>query len=199
MTTESTSDYRIVASGAFRSHPTWPWLHLGADGTIWDDARKEYRTPWTTTDGYLKLSVPNGQRFVHRLVLEAWFGEDVYSPERPITRHGNPTRTFNAIWNLRPGTVADNNRDITCHGNHGMTTRKLCRLGHPLVGENLVAAQLKRGKRDCRACARARARVYDLSRRQGIDAGDRMEQYAHEYCDLHIWEIYASEYVNSID
>lgn len=97
MTTGSTTDYRVVASGAFGSHPTWPWLHLGADGTTLGDARKEYRTTWTTTDGYLKLSVPNGQRLVHRLVPEAWFGEDVYSAERPIVRHGNPTRSFNGI------------------------------------------------------------------------------------------------------
>ncbi len=41
-----------------------------------------------------------------------------------------------------------------------------CPQGHPLSGDNLLAADLKRGKRSCKACHREHARAYQLRKKQ---------------------------------
>ncbi|EOM78090.1 hypothetical protein DW322_11330 [Rhodococcus rhodnii] len=91
-------------------------------------------------------------RFVHRLVLEAFVGEQ---PEgRNEVRHldGNPAN--NRVENLAYGTHAENVADMLEHGTHRNSRKSECKWGHPFDGMNTYIRP--DGNRDCRACAKAR-------------------------------------------
>lgn len=183
MTTKAElSDYRIVEGGGFRSHPRWPWLHVCADGDVWDDSLRRYRKQRTEPNGYRTIHVEGKPRYVHRLVIEAWHGMDAYTDDRWLTRHKNGAPSWNLIVNLTPGTAAENSADMVRHGNHHNANKKLCPNGHLLAGENLRKAQLARGKRMCRACDNARAKI-SAAKRRDLDLTDQFRRIADEYAD----------------
>lgn len=112
---------------------------------------------------------------VHAIVLEAFVGM------RPVGMHarhldGDPAN--NAVDNLAWGTASENAADTVRHGRHPNARKQQCPRGHALTGSNLVAGQLRRGKRSCRACAlegRSAAksgRAFDIER-----ANDRYAQF----------------------
>ncbi|MGP5183141.1 hypothetical protein ACTXKY_05360 [Corynebacterium variabile] len=183
MTTKAElSDYRVVEGGGFRSHPRWPWLHVCADGDVWDDSLGRYRKQWTKPNGYRIIKIEGKKRYVHRLVIEAWFGMDAYDDERWLTRHKNGDQSWNLIVNLTPGTAAENMQDAVRHGTHKESRKKLCPASHPLLGENLCKGQLIRGKRMCRACNNARAKI-SAAKHRGVDISDQFQRIADAYAD----------------
>lgn len=110
-------------------------------------------------------------RQVHRLVLLAHVGPCPPGMEG-CHSDGNPEN--NELSNLRWDTSSSNKRDVVAHGNHHWANKSTCPRGHGLEGENLVKASLKLGRRHCRACNRAYARV----RRHGGDfAAVAQEEY----------------------
>lgn len=180
------SDYRTVEGGGFRSHPVWPWLHVCADGDVWDDSLGRYRKQWTQPNGYRTIRIEGKQRYIHRLVVEAWHGEDAYTDERYLTRHKNGDPSWNLIVNLTPGTQAENTQDAVRHGTHHNANKKLCDHGHLLAGENLVKGSLARGQRSCRACNNAHAKIRNAKRRKGVDISDQFRRIADQYADQYL-------------
>lgn len=91
----------------------------------------------------------------HRLVLEAFVGPPGKN-EQGCHNDGNSKN--NHLSNLRWDTSSANNRDKVAHGTHPEARKKKCPRGHPLVEPNLVRADVRRGKRNCKACMWARNR-----------------------------------------
>lgn len=189
--TEQT-EWPTIHTGAFRSHSKWPWIHIGADGKIWDARTRRWKNLTTTSDGYQTVWIEGKNHLVHRLVIEAWFGMGAFTGDRPVTRHKIPTKTYNYVWNLLPGSVAENNRDTVRHGHHWQAGKALCPNGHPLKEKNLVAARQKTLQRECRACANARAKVF-AEGKKGVDISEQFDAIADSYCDRWMWESYAPE------
>jgi hypothetical protein len=101
---------------------------------------------------------------VHRLVLLAWVGPP---PAGTEACHNNGMADDNRLVNLRWGTRSENTRDMVSHGTHDFARRTHCPRSHLLDTPNIEAWALRRGRRTCLACSRARAylRCYP-------DAGD---------------------------
>jgi HNH endonuclease/NUMOD4 motif len=92
---------------------------------------------------------------VHHLVLEAHVGP------RPAGLHGlhwDDDPLNNHVSNLRWGTDAENQRDTTRNGNNHNANKTRCPRGHEYTPENTYVS--RKGKRNCRACARANQRKY---------------------------------------
>lgn len=114
-------------------------------------------------DGYRLVRVRVGgvgeyqSKYVHRMVLEAFVG-----PPPPGTEccHNNGNASNNHVSNLRWGTSSENSQDILRHGRNAKANRTHCPRQHPLVEGNLRPSQLRRGQRECLACARARNYAY---------------------------------------
>ncbi|QOH59937.1 hypothetical protein C6Y44_27920 (plasmid) [Rhodococcus rhodochrous] len=117
-------------------------------------------SPAVAKKGHLQVGLNlDGKRrtvLVHHLVAEAFLGE---RPEGLQVRHldGNPAN--NHVTNLLWGTGGENNRDAVRHGTHYAASKTECPRGHLLVPPNLVPSLLKKGRRDCLACSRARPKV----------------------------------------
>jgi hypothetical protein len=97
----------------------------------------------------------SGKQLVHALVLQAFVGP------RPVGMqacHMDGNRLNNFVGNLRWDTVSNNALDQVAHGRHRHKRRTHCPLDHALVGPNLVAGEVKRGRRGCRSCACGRSR-----------------------------------------
>lgn len=94
------------------------------------------------------------ERLLHAVIAETLHGP---RPDGLEVLHRDGNQANNAPSNLRYGTSAENSRDTVDHGNHPLRARTHCPLGHELAGPNLVAAELRRGHRKCRACNTARA------------------------------------------
>lgn len=107
---------------------------------------------------YVSLRRP-GEHFpvtVHTLVMAAFVGP---RPESMEVCHIDGDPTNNWASNLRYGTRSDNLHDLVRHGGHHQARKTHCIRGHVLAGPNLVASYMKRGRRNCLACGRARSRV----------------------------------------
>lgn len=91
--------------------------------------------------------------FIHRLVLEAF---DRAREEHELCRHLDDNPLNNHLSNLQWGTPVENNLDMVRNGVHPMAKKIKCPRGHSLVEPNLSKSSLKRNKRDCLACSRAR-------------------------------------------
>lgn len=124
--------------------------------------------------GYYGVKLSHNQKqttfLIHRLVCAAFHGP---GPEGQEVRHLNGNPVDNRAENLAWGTRAENVQDMIRHGRHHMFGRTECKLGHPLVGENVYWVNDRRkGKayRTCRICKTAtqkRARAaYNERRRQ---------------------------------
>lgn len=109
----------------------------------------------TSTDRYVIA-------LIHRLVLQAFVGPG----DRGLFGcHNDGDPSNNRLGNLRWDTPKGNVEDRLKHGRDYETNRTHCPLGHELVWPNLILAHLKRGQRDCRACATGRKRA----RRAGVE------------------------------
>jgi hypothetical protein len=71
--------------------------------------------------------------------------------------HGDGDPANNRLSNLRWDTHSGNVQDSLAHRTHSEIIKALCPRGHSLQVPNLVASGLRKGIRDCLACARARA------------------------------------------
>lgn len=94
------------------------------------------------------------ERLLHAVIAETFHGP---RPDGLEVLHRDGDQENNAPSNLRYGTSAENSRDTVDHGNHPLRARTHCPLGHVLAEPNLVAAELRRGHRKCRACNTARS------------------------------------------
>lgn len=112
--------------------------------------------------GRRTVSCGGTTRLVHQLVLEAFVGP---RPSGMEGCHRNDNPSDNALSNLRWDTPRENRLDVVRNGNHELANRRQCPRGHDLYVPNLTASSLKRGRRDCLACHRARARLQWLRRR----------------------------------
>lgn len=164
--------YPEVRSGACRSHPTWPWIVLDADGGVLNKKTGKYLTAdqqRTGPHGYQVVSVAGQDRLVHRLLMEAWYGLDVWDDHGDITRHRDGSKR-NHLFNLRPGTHRDNMHDLMRH--RGNESSEHCGRGHVKVGANLVPSETKRGKSKCRSCDNAGSKARDWKRRRGVEVSE---------------------------
>ena len=98
----------------------------------------------------------NQSHYVHSLVAEAFIGSQT---EGTHVCHYDGDPTNNHLDNLRYGTPSENKLDQVLHGTHYNTAKTHCPRGHELFAENITRSSAKRGRRNCLACDRARARV----------------------------------------
>lgn len=112
-------------------------------------------------DGHCAVSLCRGDLvlnpLVHRLVMAAFVGP---CPDGMEVCHNNGVPNDNRLTNLRYDTASSNHLDRVKHGVHHWASKHECPRGHHLISPNLVPAQLKKGRRECLACARARSYVY---------------------------------------
>ncbi|RBO91367.1 NUMOD4 motif-containing HNH endonuclease [Nocardia puris] len=94
--------------------------------------------------------------FVHALVAATFVGP---RPPGHEVCHQNGHRRDNRASNLRFGTPSDNALDRVRHGTHNEAAKTQCPRGHRLIPVNLRSDQVRKGKRTCLACDRARSRL----------------------------------------
>jgi hypothetical protein len=100
--------------------------------------------------------------YVHLLVLEAFVGP---RPPGLVGCHRDDNPNNNHVSNLRWDTRRENLLDAVRNGTHYWAMKKSCPRGHELVLPNLVASTLRKGRRDCLACSRARGSARTAARR----------------------------------
>ena len=136
--------------------------------------------------GYLRVNLWRGGTSttygVHRLVILAFAGPGAPGEE---VRHLNGVETDNRADNLAWGTSSDNERDKVAHGTHHNAIKTHCPRGHVLREPNIVAREVRRGRRHCLACDRATSSV----RRNGGDLQTVSDDYYRAIVglDLEIW------------
>jgi hypothetical protein len=138
--------------------------------------------PTADSNGYPTVKIgavgkPRTRR-VHELVATAFLG-----PRPPGTEvcheDGNPGNNRSA--NLHFGTHRENMRDMSRHGtSHAARTH--CIHGHRLVAPNLDPKAAQEGRRQCRACSRARKEVRKAAMRGRVLDFD--EAAARQYARL---------------
>lgn len=92
-------------------------------------------------------------RRVHHLVLEAFVGP---RPDGAIGLHWNDDPRDNRAENLRWGSYSDNNYDRVRNGIHHNAAKTHCKRGHEFTADSVY--RTKTGRRNCKLCARERAR-----------------------------------------
>lgn len=108
----------------------------------------------TSRGAHLSVALSKGtRRYVHVLVLEAFVGP---RPAGMEGCHGPAGVMDNRPCNLRWDSHRENMQDSLRHGTNSFANRAHCPRGHELVAPNLVLSVLRRGKRSCLACNRAR-------------------------------------------
>lgn len=90
---------------------------------------------------------------IHRLVLLAFVGPCPHGME---CCHWDGDPTNNRLENLRWGTHTENMQDKMRIGNCHQTNKTHCFRGHLLIPGNLILSDMKKGKRRCKACDKAR-------------------------------------------
>ncbi|WP_130839153.1 hypothetical protein [Corynebacterium neomassiliense] len=171
-------------NGGYRSVPGYPHIHVLADGTeVWDAKKEKALSIRLNYAGYPVVKFGGRQWRVQRLVLAAWYPGCL--DDGSMALHKVPKRDYVAVWNLRPGSAADNSADMVRDGNHHQSRKTLCPAGHPLVGENLRSSELVHGKRACRACDNARTKISD-AKRKGVDIANRVQRIADAYADRYL-------------
>ena len=94
---------------------------------------------------------------VHRIIIETFSGP---VPEGMEVCHNNGDPSDNRLSNLRYDTRSENMRDKRKHGTDFQLNKTECPRGHSLAAPNLVVSTWENHqRRDCLACARARAYV----------------------------------------
>ncbi|MBM4518330.1 hypothetical protein GS491_22690 [Rhodococcus hoagii] len=112
--------------------------------------------------GHLFLTLYRNNRatclYVHRLVMAA-FAEPCPAGMEVCHNNGNPTD--NRLSNLRYDTASSNMHDRRKHGVNHEANKTHCPKGHEYTDDNTY---LNRGRRNCRSCAKTRARDFYLAR-----------------------------------
>lgn len=107
--------------------------------------------------GYLRFTLSQGGQTrrisLHRMVCQSFHGENPVDKPLACHKDGNPRN--NTPGNVYWGSHADNMRDKILHGTNHELNKTHCPSGHPYKGDNLYIVP-KTGKRQCRACAKAR-------------------------------------------
>ncbi|GEM_PF-2835895 len=173
--------YPEVRSGACRSHPTWPWIVLDADGGVLNKKTGKYLAAdqqRTNHNGYRVVSVAGQDRKVHRLLMEAFYGLDVWQEHGNVTRHRDGSKR-NHILNIRPGSQRDNMGDLMRH--RGNESSEHCGRGHVKAGVNLVKSHAKRGQSECRSCDNARSRAKNWRKAGRTVTEEMIQRWADEY------------------
>lgn len=116
-------------------------------------------------DGRLEvgLRLPDGRRLsktVHSLVMLAFAGP---CPDGHEIRHLDGDHLNNARTNLAYGTRSENAQDRVRHGTDASARKTHCPASHPYSPENTA---VRRGKRECRECNRARNRRWRQEQQQ---------------------------------
>jgi hypothetical protein len=107
---------------------------------------------------------------VYPLVLEAFVG---LRPPGMEACHNDGDHTNDRLSNLRWDTSSGNSHDSVAHGTHNNARKTHCLRGHRLAEPNLVPSILARGRRDCLACHKARAKKTKRLEAKGIEV-DRL-------------------------
>ena len=98
----------------------------------------------------------NGRIYVHKLVFILSGGN--LTTRRPLVLHKCHEYGFRdnkACCNplhLKAGSQKENIHDSIVAGTNYESRRTHCPRGHPLASDNLVASQLRVGRRNCRTC-----------------------------------------------
>ena len=120
----------------------------------------QIKEPTVRDGGRLVVSLQvDGQaraRLVSHLVAEAFLGE---RPQGMVVCHNNGNPADNRLGNLRYDTMAGNMHDKKLHGTDHNVNKTHCPRNHSLSGANLIAAKLKVGSRECRACNLSRSYI----------------------------------------
>lgn len=184
-TEEDLRNPHFIAGSGYRSVPGYPHIHVLADGTeVWNAETKRAHKIGLNNEGYPVVTFCGRHWRVQRLVMAAWFPGCL--DDGSFALHKTPQRNYVAVWNLRPGTQAENVRDAVRHGTHKESRKTLCQNGHPLTGENLVKSHLARGWRQCRACDNTQTKVRNAKHRKGIDLSSQFQRIADQYADQYL-------------
>ena len=175
---------RAARAGSLAARPTRTWTSApgshgwrdvpGSDGRYLVNDQGQVYSRWQRRplkgrrvgSGHVRvyLRLPEGPRgrYVHQLVMEAFVGP---RPAGMDTRHldGNPAN--NALANLAYGTPSENARDRRRHGTDANARKAACKHGHPFDETNTHIRP--DGSRQCRTCARERARLNARADRLG--------------------------------
>jgi hypothetical protein len=108
------------------------------------------------------------RRSVHSLVLLAFVGP---CPPGQEGCHGDGNPGNNHVGNLRWDTRRENALDRARHGTDPQRNKTHCPRRHLLTAPNLVRSHAAAGRRECLACARARANAAKHKARHGDTAG----------------------------
>lgn len=101
------------------------------------------------------------------LVLETFVGP---RPDGMECCHNDGNPLNDRLENLRWDTKSANQLDQVLHGRHPFATRTVCPRGHRLAEPNLIASQLLKGSRSCKACMCAHGKLRTAKRRgESID------------------------------
>ena len=144
--------YQVSSAGRVRA-PIW----VTADGKT----TKARMLTANSTSGYPRVNLidPSGRKLprpIHRLMLMAF---DRLPEAGEVACHRDDDPRNNTLENLYWGTRSDNERDKGINGRNPNANKTECHQGHPYDEVNTV--QLPGGRRDCRACKRARNRAYE--------------------------------------
>ncbi|WP_430459238.1 NUMOD4 motif-containing HNH endonuclease [Rhodococcus qingshengii] len=109
--------------------------------------------PRVLPSGYLRVALgAKDDSYIHRIVAAAFIGP---APDGFDVRHLDGSRAHNVPGNLCYGTRLENMADQRRHGTHGNTLKSHCPRGHLLQSPNLVASNLREGRRYCLSCRTA--------------------------------------------
>ena len=143
--------YSVSNLGRVRSESRTAMVGNGNHRRVPEAILKPQKNP----GGYLTVSLwENGKqklRYVHRLVLEAFVGEE---PPGTQACHWNDDPEDNRLENLRWGTPTENRLDSVRNGSHHNSIKTHCKWGHEFTPENTKPQSGKKGRR-CRTCDNA--------------------------------------------
>jgi hypothetical protein len=149
------SQYEVSDQGNVRSLTRTTTFSDGRHRTFQGQTLKQQ--PWSGNYPYWQVHfTQEGRRktfFVHDLVVTAFYGPRPLGKE---CRHHDGVGTNNCATNLSWGTRSENMQDEVRHGTHTNAKKLKCKWGHRLITPNLR----NMSHRSCRACARARSKVW---------------------------------------
>lgn len=150
--------YEVSDQGRVKSLARHTTMKDGRGKTIREKILKNRTLP--SGHKYVSLSGHGSKQkaLTHRLVMLAFVGP---CPEGMEVCHNDGNPENNHLSNLRYGTRSDNVQDMIRHKTHWCTRKTHCKRGHLLESPNLVPSTLKRGRRACLACDRAKRYVYN--------------------------------------
>ena len=143
----------------WRPSPRYPKYEASSQGRIRYIKTGHILQPYRMRNGYLQVNLSRRSVLAHIVVLEAFAG---VRPEGHQASHLNGNRTDNRIENLVWETPLQNNRRKALHGTqpagdkHPCSRKTHCKWGHEFTAEN---THRTRRQRQCKTCARLRARV----------------------------------------